>query len=233
MSTLLLRLAGPMQSWGTQSRFRERDTGREPSKSGVVGLLCAALGKPRVESVETNLPPLADLAALRMGVRVDRDGVMQVDYQTAGGSHHRNEVGVGVVKASGAPGETVVSRRYFLANASFLVGLQGDETLLARLDTALRQPCWQLSLGRKSYVPGVPVRPVGETGGVAPLVSLSLEDALQAHRWPDGAAQLRAVVETDPGPNAEVRQDTPLDFEARRFGQRHVQTVYWSRAKED
>ncbi len=44
MSTLLLRLAGPMQSWGTQSRFTERDTGREPSKSGVVGLLAAAVG---------------------------------------------------------------------------------------------------------------------------------------------------------------------------------------------
>ena len=45
MMTLLLRLAGPMQSWGTASKFRERDTGREPSKSGVVGLLAAALGR--------------------------------------------------------------------------------------------------------------------------------------------------------------------------------------------
>ena len=40
MSTLLLRLAGPMQSWGVQSRFSVRDTGLEPSKSGVIGLLC-------------------------------------------------------------------------------------------------------------------------------------------------------------------------------------------------
>ncbi len=47
MSVLLLRLAGPLQSWGTQSRFRVRDTGREPSKSGVIGLLCTALGRPR------------------------------------------------------------------------------------------------------------------------------------------------------------------------------------------
>ena len=47
MSVLLMRLAGPMQSWGTQSRFGHRDTGTEPSKSGVIGLLCAALGWPR------------------------------------------------------------------------------------------------------------------------------------------------------------------------------------------
>jgi len=82
MTTLLLRLAGPMQSWGTQSRFDHRDTGLEPSKSGVVGLLCAALGRPRAADG-------SDLAALRMGVRVDREGVLKVDYQTAG-SYHRS-----------------------------------------------------------------------------------------------------------------------------------------------
>jgi len=54
----------------------------EPSKSGVVGLLCAALGRPRAADG-------SDLAALRMGVRVDREGVLKVDYQTAG-SYHRS-----------------------------------------------------------------------------------------------------------------------------------------------
>jgi CRISPR system Cascade subunit CasD len=39
MAVLLLRLAGPMQAWGTQSRFVNRDTELEPSKSGVIGLL--------------------------------------------------------------------------------------------------------------------------------------------------------------------------------------------------
>ena len=67
MNTLLIRLAGPMQSWGTQSRFFTRDTGHEPSKSGVIGVLCAALGWGREA-------PLDDLARLRMGVRVDRPG---------------------------------------------------------------------------------------------------------------------------------------------------------------
>ncbi|MGH9945529.1 MAG: type I-E CRISPR-associated protein Cas5/CasD, partial [Pyrinomonadaceae bacterium] len=92
--TLLLRLAGPMQSWGAQSRFREREAGREPSKSGVVGLLCAALGKPRDEGNGDDgngdkFPALARLAALRMGVRVDREGALLRDYHTAGGTHGR------------------------------------------------------------------------------------------------------------------------------------------------
>ena len=56
MPTLLLRLVGPMQSWGTTSRFDERDTGKEPSKSGVVGLLAAALGIDRENW--TDLEPL-------------------------------------------------------------------------------------------------------------------------------------------------------------------------------
>ena len=76
--TLLLRLAGPMQSWGTQSRFSMRDTGLEPSKSGVIGLLCAALGRPREDTAIVRR-----LTALTMGVRVDREGVMKKDFHTA------------------------------------------------------------------------------------------------------------------------------------------------------
>ena len=44
MATLLLRLAAPLQAWGADSKFETRKTGREPTKSGVIGLLAAALG---------------------------------------------------------------------------------------------------------------------------------------------------------------------------------------------
>src|SRR4030043_150082 len=83
MAVLLIRLCGPMQSWGTQSRFSNRDTELEPSKSGVIGLLCAALGKPRDER-EAQIPPsINELSALKMGVRVDREGAVKCDYHTA------------------------------------------------------------------------------------------------------------------------------------------------------
>ena len=52
MGTLLLRLAAPLQAWGIDSKFNIRQTGNVPSKSGVVGLLAAALGRTRDESVE-------------------------------------------------------------------------------------------------------------------------------------------------------------------------------------
>jgi CRISPR system Cascade subunit CasD len=225
MNTLLLRLAGPMQSWGTQSRFTIRDTGYEPSKSGVIGLLCAALGKPRDESHLDNQgkPMLSALAALRMGVRVDREGVLQKDYHTAGGSRHDD---YGVVKASGAKGDTVVSHRYYLADADFLLGLESaSEELLQQLDTALANPHWQLFLGRKSFVPSMPVY---VPGGL--LCNTSLEAALQKG-WPKDLrgellTRLRCVVEPS-GPHAsatEVRYDVPLCFATRQFTIRCVKT---------
>ncbi|MFF4991540.1 type I-E CRISPR-associated protein Cas5/CasD [Streptosporangium saharense] len=87
-STLLIRLAGPLQAWGTASRFLQRDTDPErPTKSGVVGLLAAADGHHR-EAHDTDHPdalPLAVLAELRFGVRADRPGVLISDYHTVGG----------------------------------------------------------------------------------------------------------------------------------------------------
>ena len=82
MPTLLLRLVGPMQSWGTTSRFDQRDTGKEPSKSGVIGLLAAAMGIDRENW--TDLEPLTHLS---MGIRHDRPGMPKRDYQTAAAYH--------------------------------------------------------------------------------------------------------------------------------------------------
>ncbi|MEO3862796.1 type I-E CRISPR-associated protein Cas5/CasD [Acrocarpospora sp. B8E8] len=87
-ATLLIRLAGPLQAWGTGSRFLHRDTDPErPTKSGVLGLLAAADGHHR-DQHDTDYPdalPLAILAKLRFGVRADRPGVLIRDFHTVGG----------------------------------------------------------------------------------------------------------------------------------------------------
>ena len=64
MSTLLLRLAGPLQAWGCESKFEKRRTGREPTKSAVVGLLAAAMG-----TYEAPLP--ASVYGLVLGAACD------------------------------------------------------------------------------------------------------------------------------------------------------------------
>ncbi len=207
MATLLLRLAGPMQSWGTTSRFDERDTQLEPSKSGVLGLVCAALGRDRAESVD-------DLAALSMGVRVEREGVPLRDYQTATGV---------VIASSGKPDleRTVVSPRYYLADAVFLVGLEGESTLLSAIHAALARPVWPLALGRKNCVPSLPVYlPDG-------LSEQPLQTALVA--WPcllsGEAPQTPRRVLLEHPCEGSVRLDQPVaPFAERRFGPRFVKS---------
>ena len=78
MATLLLRLAAPLQSWGSDSKFETRKTDREPTKSGVVGLLAAALGLRRDDT-----EGLARLNGLRFAVRADQEGSLLVDFHTA------------------------------------------------------------------------------------------------------------------------------------------------------
>ena len=53
--------------------------------------------------------------------------------------------------------DTVLSERFYLADADFLVGLEGDPAFLDMLDAALRRPVWPLFLGRKAFVPTLPV----------------------------------------------------------------------------
>ncbi len=211
MKTILLRLEGLLQSWGTQSRFEERDTDTEPSKSGVLGLVSAAMGMKR-----DNDAMLSRLAALRMAVRVDREGTLMRDYHTAGGGRFRGEEHA-VVGTGGEASGTVVTKRYYLADASFLVALQGkDDALVAAIDEALQDPVWPLFLGRKSCAPSVPVHVPG---------GLLVDDAAQALRqypWlrpsKDSPERLRLVMEASPG-DGRRRNDVPVSF--RLFNRVH------------
>jgi CRISPR system Cascade subunit CasD len=230
MSTLLLRLAGPMQSWGTQSRFGYRDTEREPSKSGVIGLLCAALGRPRTASVD-------DLAALRMGVRVDREGVLQTDYHTVGGSRSDGDTSYGVAMFDGSKGRTVVSYRRYLADAAYLVGFEArsdtQERLLGELDRALAQPVWPLFLGRKAFVPSEPIR-LPDVAPLGPgLRQEPLDASLLGHPWPAARKEerLRFVLESETPGSGESRLDVPVSFAPldRRYLPRFVETTFWER----
>jgi len=214
MGTLLLQLVGPMQSWGVQSHFTHRDTGLEPSKSGVIGLICAALGKPRDENHPANAdkPSLERLAKLRMGVRVDREGLVKRDYHTA----------QDVMRAGGKPfsglKKTELSERFYLADAAFLVGLESsDVDLLHQLYDRLRRPVWMLYLGRKAFVLGAPV---WLRDGLK--LEESLEQALQSYpriaepRRPDLGRkdtnhQARMMVE-DPEHGSIIRPDQPISF---------------------
>lgn len=220
MSTLLLRLAGAMQSWGTTSRFDQRDTGKEPSKSGVTGLLAAALGIDR-----ENWADLEPLTRLSMGVRHDRPGVPKRDYQTA----------QQIISADHSKiHETAVTMRDYLADAVFLVGLEGaDRSLMEQIHAALRDPVWPLALGRKSYVPSESIWI--ENG----LQDAPLRDVL-AHwpwigsqrKWEELPGKLLVSLESEDG-SGVLKMDQPLSsFAERRFGARFVRSEWISLPQE-
>lgn len=214
MPTLLLRLVGPMQSWGTTSRFDQRDTGKEPSKSGVVGLLAAAMGIDRENWVD--LKPLTHLS---MGVRHDRAGGAKRDYQTA---QH-------IISADRSKiHETAVTIQDYLADAAFLVGVETeDRVLLERLHAALRNPVWTLALGRKSYVPSEPIwmedamqdMPLREALAQYPWIATQ-------RKWEALPEKLLMSLESEEG-SGVLRMDQLLSsFGERRFGARFVRSEW-------
>jgi CRISPR system Cascade subunit CasD len=203
-----------MQSWGTTSRFDQRDTGKEPSKSGVIGLLAAALGIDR-----ENWDDLEPLTRLAMGVRHDRPGVLKRDYQTA-----QNIISADRSKVH----ETAVTTRDYLADAVFLVGLEGlDRTLLERAHTALQNPVWPLALGRKSYVPSEPVWLEEGVVDMALLPTLAAKPWFSTPRRGESIPErLLVSMESQDGSGA-LRMDQPMSsFAERRFGARFVSSEW-------
>lgn len=209
MSVLLLRLAGPLQAWGSAARFARRTTESAPTKSGVIGLLAAAQGRPREAD-------LSDLAALRFGVRIDQPGTRVRDFQTA---HHQ-------VTGRAMP----VSERFYLADAVFVAAVEGDDHLIGLLRTAVSAPVFLPYLGRRSCPPTLPID-IGVRTGV------SLEDALRLTDWQASAWYRRrnrhrqpvldVLAENAPGqaPDDTLR-DQPLSFDPRhrRYGLRGLLT---------
>lgn len=204
--TLLLRLEGPMQSWGYRSRFDYRDTSLEPTRSGMIGLICSAMGIARGE-------PISRFDSIRMGVRVDKEGRPERDFHTA----------LDVIKADGTKGRTVVSYRDYLADAIFTVGLESlDKRLLDEIADALLQPSWALFLGRKGFC--LAEHPLSASWPA--VVQSNLEDALKGAAFSPrckpkkGILHYRLIFESLEG--ERTQHDWPICFGQRQFKPRNV-----------
>ncbi|MFG2064841.1 type I-E CRISPR-associated protein Cas5/CasD [Micromonospora sp. NPDC048871] len=205
MSVLLLRLAGPLQSWGATSRFTQRHTEIAPTKSGVIGMLAAAQGLRRTD-------PLTDLLGLEFGVRIDQPGQILRDFQTARTLDGRDSM--------------PLTNRYYLSDAVFLAAIGGAQDLLTGLDEAVRRPKFPLYLGRRSCPPVAPVT-LGVHPGTVPEV-LGDYPWQAAKRLCKGAGLTVALeMLTDAPPGAEVSEtvpDQPISFDPahRQYGWRAV-----------
>ena len=195
MSTLLLRLAGPLQAWGTDSKVDTRETDAHPSKSGVIGMIAAAQGRSRDD-------PIDDLSSLRFGVRVDQEGSILRDYHTA---HHP-------VKDKRA----YITNRYYLEDSVFLVGLEGEESLLTEIDQSISHPYYPLFLGRRSC-------PVAGRLSLG-IRNTSLENALVEEPWlaadwykrrHGDVPELETILDSE-SENGYFVRDNPISFSQNR-----------------
>ena len=203
MKTLLLRLSAPLQSWGSDSKFETRRTQSYPTKSGVIGMLAAALGISREDDSS-----LKELSSLKFGIRIDKEGELIRDYHTVTGD------------------KPYITNRYYLSDAYFLAGLESeDEELLQKLDAALKAPVYPLYLGRRSCPPTFPL--------VLGICEKDLCRALEEESWllpewrqkrvySDAEKELRIIIEDNDSDNT-VRDDAVSFSKKRRsFGWRGI-----------
>ena len=152
---LALLLDAPLQSWGFASRFQRRTTGLHPTKSGVIGLICAAMGLAKGLPEEAEWLP--KLSGLKMTtIALPRNDVRRLeDFHTVGGGYDKETQRQSIPrKASGGPCDNpTVSRRQYLYDARFGVIFAGERFVLERAAAALEDPVWGIWLGRKSCIP--------------------------------------------------------------------------------
>ena len=218
---LALMLDGPLQAWGFASRFERRTTGLHPTKSGIIGLICAAMGLAKGSPEEREVFP--ELAASKMtSITIPREAqssgspppVLRLeDYHTVLGTH----------RASGNMNpDAVITRREYLLDSRFGVIVEARRPVLERAAGALEDPVWGVWLGRKSCIPAQPIaRGLFDTEAQALLALIGARPV----------AEFTTVVEVgDFAAGTDSLSDQPISFgdgstsgiDTRQFAMRRV-----------
>ena len=193
---LLMRLYGPLASWGEIAVGESRHSAMHPSKSALIGLLAAAVGVER--SDEAGQQAMAQ--GYRFGIKLVCAGSPLRDFHTMGvGRPLRKEVFRTRRQELANPERegTLLSSREYRCDSLAVVALQAQPNAphsLPSLAQALRTPSFPLYLGRKSCPPALPLAPqIVQAASVRealdqalPQSLLALTDALQpVQPWPN------------------------------------------------
>lgn len=156
---LLLWLEGPLQSWGDNSKFGRRETRNFPTKSAVLGLVCSALGAGGKQ-----IELLAQFALLNMVVVSYKKNnvlpsVILNDFHVVGNGYNQDDSWEKLLSPKTADGKkpttsgAKVTYRKYLQDAVFAVLLETPLNYINELDSAFKNPVWDLYLGRKCCIP--------------------------------------------------------------------------------
>jgi CRISPR system Cascade subunit CasD len=208
---LALYFDSPFQSWGYQSRFDRRTTLSYPTRSGIIGMICAAMGTDR-----GNRDAIRRLNSLVIEVYCFQQSGRLIDYHTVGGGYDNKREQQYIVRtAEGKVGNTVVTYREYLQNAKYIVLLLGEKQMLWDIGQALQNPRWGMWFGRKCCIPASPI---------FQGLHNSREEILKQFEKLIGRKAYRVIREvTNFAEGTDTVMDTPLDFFERRFAPRRVQ----------
>jgi CRISPR system Cascade subunit CasD len=213
---LVLLLDGPLQSWGHESRFQRRTTALHPTRSGILGLLCAArgvekgseeeaqwlaaLGEDQVRLTVLTLPRLPEGQRRPLAIR------RLEDFHTVEGTR----------SAENKPKkDAVITHRHYLLDACFGVLLEGPRDTLEQAAAAMRDPRWGVWLGRKACIPAAPiVRGLVATAAEA-MAALGL-----AGRQPEDLVSVTDAPSFADG--TDTYMDAPVNFKTRAFRPRRL-----------
>lgn len=163
MKILLLWLEAPLQSWGVDSRFGRRTTLPFPSRSGVLGLLCCAMGRGGEQ--KTWLTRMRPHPLTAVAYRRENKNVSPLlrDYHVIGNGYNPDDSWQDLLIPKKNDGKrpvgsgTKITHRYYLQDMAFACALGIPEEEEEAIRKGLTQPVWAICLGRKNCIPSEPV----------------------------------------------------------------------------
>ena len=168
MQYLLMWLEAPLQSWGADSKFGRRDTMPFPTKSGILGLICCALGasgeqRDLLKRFENSQMTALSFSRTRENkdasrLKISREPLL-CDFQMVGSGYSEENPWQSLmiprtnIGSKAVGGGTKMTYRYYLQDAHFAVILELSQELAFQVAEALQNPVFDIYLGRKDCVP--------------------------------------------------------------------------------
>jgi CRISPR system Cascade subunit CasD len=223
---LVLQLSGPLQSWGFDSRYTQRNTGLFPTKSAVAGMICAALGYSRGSQDEKVFLDHMRTCTLTTLSLVKYAGSEEKRWKIPTRRIEDFHTVLGTKSADGKnKKDAVLTQRQYLCDAEFLALLEGPTDLVTSIGEALKNPVWGIWLGRKACIPSKPV-----FGGVFDSLN-QIEDTFLHGLSCDNFSQVSEVDAFDQGKDSIPDVAVSFDIQKRSYVSRRVK--YHKGKKQD
>jgi len=221
---LILWLEAPLQSWGSSSKFSRRDTERFPTKSGIFGLLLSALGaRGAQENILSHLSQYSQVV-VSYGKEHENGPSLLMDFQMVGSGYdekdpwHQNLIPKKADGKASVGGGSKMTYRYYLQDARFAVIQELDVAFAQEIEIALKQPTYDVFLGKKHCIP---------SDFVYRGTYLSFDEAwdeAKAIAAEKGLVPLFQVADADTSdPDATCVMDVPIRYgEQKQYAERYV-----------